>query len=155
MDRHDFDFLYGHWKVHNRRLKERLAGSNEWQEFGATQECWPILGGYGNVDAFHPGADAPFAFEGASVRIFDPASGEWSIYWADTVRNRLEFNVKGRFEGGRGTFLGEDEHLGRKWPLRFQWDTTISEGPRWEQAYFDDRSGVWETNWIMTFTRLP
>ena len=25
---HDFDFLVGEWRVHSRRLKERLAGSN-------------------------------------------------------------------------------------------------------------------------------
>ena len=33
----DFDFLTGRWKVHNRRLCERLKGSTEWEEFEATQ----------------------------------------------------------------------------------------------------------------------
>ncbi len=28
---HDFDFYWGKWRVHHRRLKERLAGSDEWQ----------------------------------------------------------------------------------------------------------------------------
>ena len=28
--RHDFDFCFGHWTVHNRRLKQRFAGSTEW-----------------------------------------------------------------------------------------------------------------------------
>jgi len=26
---HDFDFLVGRWQVHHRRLKERLANSQE------------------------------------------------------------------------------------------------------------------------------
>ena len=30
---HDFDFYMGTWQVHHRRLKERLCGSHEWQEF--------------------------------------------------------------------------------------------------------------------------
>ena len=34
---HDFDFLFGDWQVHHRRLKERLAGSTEWIEFDGTQ----------------------------------------------------------------------------------------------------------------------
>ena len=137
---HDFDFLHGSWSIANRRLTQRLAGSSNWQTFSATGQCWPLLGGSANVDTFCPGPDAPFAFEGTTVRVFDPKTGEWSIFWADTVRNVLELNVKGRFENGQGQFMGEEEYLGRKWPLRFIWDST-PDHPRWEQAYFDDRSG--------------
>jgi hypothetical protein len=32
----DFDFLIGDWRVHHRRLKERLANSQEWIEFDGT-----------------------------------------------------------------------------------------------------------------------
>jgi hypothetical protein len=74
---HDFDFLFGRWKVHNRRLKERLAGSSEWEEFDALQECRPILGGMGNQDEFvtdafgdshfHRHDDAPVRSEDARV----------------------------------------------------------------------------------------
>ena len=32
----DFDFWMGTWTVQNRRLRERLAGSDEWEEFEAT-----------------------------------------------------------------------------------------------------------------------
>src|SRR5262245_45578484 len=30
---HDWDWLVGNWNVWHRRLKERLASSNEWEEF--------------------------------------------------------------------------------------------------------------------------
>ena len=33
---HDFDFLVGQWRVHHRKLKERLANSREWIEFEGT-----------------------------------------------------------------------------------------------------------------------
>jgi len=33
---HDFDFLVGRWRVHHQKLKERLANSHEWIEFGGT-----------------------------------------------------------------------------------------------------------------------
>jgi len=32
----DFDFLVGSWRVHHRRLKERLAGNHDWIEFEGT-----------------------------------------------------------------------------------------------------------------------
>jgi len=37
---HDFDFLVGSWRVHHRRLKERLANSHDWQEFEGTCTMW-------------------------------------------------------------------------------------------------------------------
>jgi len=42
---HDFDFLVGHWRVHHRRLKERLANSHEWIEFEGTLSSQPLMGG--------------------------------------------------------------------------------------------------------------
>jgi len=38
-----FDFFSGHWQVAHRRLKQRLANSSDWEEFGGTcnvQHCW-------------------------------------------------------------------------------------------------------------------
>ena len=29
---HNFDFIYGKWRIPNHRLKKRLAGSHEWVE---------------------------------------------------------------------------------------------------------------------------
>jgi hypothetical protein len=53
--RNDFDFFIGRWKGHNRRLRERLKGSTEWEEFEGTVIDRKILGGMGNIDevAFH------------------------------------------------------------------------------------------------------
>jgi hypothetical protein len=42
----------GRWNVHNRFLCERLAGSDEWDEFEATSVARPLLDGLGNEDEF-------------------------------------------------------------------------------------------------------
>jgi hypothetical protein len=47
---HDFDFLVGHWRVHHRKLKERLANNHDWAEFEGTLISRPLMGGYANVD---------------------------------------------------------------------------------------------------------
>ena len=80
----DFDFLPGEWHVHNRRLRERLVGSDEWEEFEATSVARHILGGCGNEDEFRTDHDGGFV--GMSFRFFDPETREWSIYWADSRR---------------------------------------------------------------------
>ena len=53
----DFDFWMGRWSVHNRRLRKRLAGADEWDEFEATVVARPILGGMANEDEFRTDYD--------------------------------------------------------------------------------------------------
>src|SRR3546814_12727007 len=48
--RDDWRWLVGNWDVWHRRLKERLAGSDDWAEFGGQSACWPTLGGLGTID---------------------------------------------------------------------------------------------------------
>lgn len=149
---HDFDFLAGEWSIHNRRLKHRLAGSNEWEEFPATLEFRKILNGLANLDQFHAQFEgAPF--EGVSLRVFNPATEQWTIYWMDTNKPMLAEQVVGAFENGRGEFFGEEEFNGGKVKLRFLWSETTTTKPRWEQAYFDEAKQEWETNWVMKFSK--
>jgi hypothetical protein len=46
----DFDFLQGEWNSRQRRRREWLAGSDEWDEFEATIAARPILDGLGTVE---------------------------------------------------------------------------------------------------------
>ena len=103
----DFDFWPGEWKVRNRRLRERLAGSDEWEEFDATSVARPILGGLGNEDEFRTDHDGGFI--GMSFRFFDPTTRQWSIYWADSRRSgQLDPPLFGSFSGDVGVFHGDD-----------------------------------------------
>jgi len=148
----DFDFWHGRWTVRNRRLRQRLAGSSDWEEFDATVTAKSILDGYGNEDEFRTAHDGGFV--GMSFRFFDPASRQWSIYWADSRRpGLLDPPVVGGFSGDTGEFHGEDELAGRRIDVRFTWSGVTTATPRWEQAFSDDGGETWETNWVMDFTR--
>jgi hypothetical protein len=148
----DFDFWMGRWKVHNRRLRKRLAGSDEWDEFEATSVARPILDGMGNEDEFRTDYDGGFI--GMSFRFFDPAKKRWSIYWAATRQcGELDPPVFGTFSGDTGVFEGTDVFEGRPILVRFSWSGVTTPTPRWEQAFSDDGGENWETNWIMGFTR--
>jgi len=147
---HDFDFLFGRWTVHNRRLRRRLAGSGEWDEFAAEHAARPLLDGMGNEDEFRTDHDGGFV--GMSFRFFDAETQRWSIYWADSRRpGELDPPVFGTFSGDIGVFEGEDEFEGRPIKVRFIWSGTRTRTPRWEQAFSADDGETWETNWVMDF----
>jgi hypothetical protein len=148
----DFDFLWGTWEIHNARLASRLTGSNEWERFTAHGECWPILGGAGNVDTFSTRQNGQ-DFEGASLRVYNPATQQWAIYWADNVNGRLLPPVFGQFVDRVGEFVGEDQHEGRPVMVRFRWTDITADSARWEQAFSEDHGATWEVNWIMSFRR--
>lgn len=146
----DFDSLAGAWNIHNRRLTERLAGGDSWEEFTSASECLPLFDGAANVDWHHFTAKDT---KGMSVRLFDPVRKEWSIYWASSVDGILQPPVIGGFTGGLGTFYADDTFDGRPIRVRFLWSDVDTETPRWEQAFSVDDGQTWETNWIMQMTR--
>jgi len=148
----DFDFLVGHWMIHNKRLKTRLANCQDWIEFHASGTQQKILRGLGNIDNFITDFDG-IPFEGMSLRIFNPKTRLWSIYWADTNTGSLDKPVVGSFDNNLGKFYCKDFFNGRDILVMFEWDKTDLEKPIWRQAFSPDIGKTWEFNWYMTFTR--
>jgi len=152
----DFDFLVGDWKVHHRRLLGRLVGSTRWEEFEGWCRMQRILGGQANVDDNLLAAPAG-DYRAAAIRIFDPCSNAWSIFWIDGryPPTTIADPVVGGIENGHGVFFSDDEWEGREIRTRFIWHVDGPDACRWEQAASPDRGLTWETNWYMSFTRTP
>jgi hypothetical protein len=149
----DFDFLFGSWKIHNRYLKGRLRDSTEWLEFDARSRVEPLLDGFGHLDCYGAVRDGE-AFEGITLRLFNPSTGEWTLHWADTARARtLLPPMVGRFIGGVGEFYGDETVDGKTVLCRFLWTRPTTDSARWEQAFSADGGKTWETNWIMSLSR--
>ena len=148
----DFDFWMGKWNVRNRRLARRLDGCDEWDEFDAKVAARLLPGGFGNEDVFC--TEYGGGFVGVSFRFYDPDTGLWSIYWADSRRpGLLDPPVIGSFSGDVGIFEGADTFRGCPIVVRFTWSRVTTPTPRWEQAFSDDGGESWETNWVNDFTR--
>src|ERR1700729_3885510 len=140
---HDFDFLYGQWRVHHRRLKERLAGNSEWIEFEGTLFARELMGGYGNVD--DSVLELPSGtYRAVGLRSFDAESGQWSIWWLDarTPLGPLEPPVQGSFREGVGTFYADDTFAGKPIRVRFEWSKIQPESCHWEQAFSTDEGAT-------------
>ena len=146
----DFDFLSGMRTIRHRRLKECMAGCDEWEAFATGYQAWQTLDGAGSVDRVYGELDGK-PFEGMSVRTHDREKNEWTICWADSWNTTLREQVRGRFESGVGVFYGTETYRGVTYRMRFLWKEITATTARWEQAYQDPDSGEWETNWTMDF----
>ncbi|MCF1595168.1 hypothetical protein [Streptomyces muensis] len=147
---HDFDFFHGDWQVLNRRRTDFLDPDSDWEEFPATNRCWPLFDGAANVDEI----DMPrLSAKGATLRLFDRETKRWSLNWASSISGTLFPPVIGRFEDGRGEFYGDDTYDGKDVRVRFVWSGVSTASARWEQAFSVDDGQSWLTNWTMEFTR--
>ena len=145
----DFDFLEGKWIVHNRKLKSRLTDCQEWITFDAETETNIILQGIGNRDCFIVNTPYGKPYEAIALRLFNPATMLWSIYWADSNAGTLDKPVIGSFDGKCGRFFTRDYHHDIPIIMQFQWDLSNPRRPVWSQAYSADEGATWEWNWYM------
>jgi hypothetical protein len=152
---HDFDFLVGSWKFHLKRLKRRLAGSTDWVEFDGTTICRKVLDGRAEVEEMNVvSADKLIHIQGLALRLYNPESHQWSIYWANAADGVLEQNpMVGQFSNGRGEFYNQQIYEGRAIYARFFWSGVTTDSPHFEQAFSTDGGKTWETNWITDQTK--
>ena len=114
-----------------------------------------VWGGKANLDEFivdSPGAGVKI--EGVALRLYDAASQQWRIYWANSKRGIVDPPVVGRFSNGRGEFFGMDELDGRAILVRYVWSNITPNSAHFEQSFSVDGGKSWETNWISDVTRL-
>ena len=150
---HDFDFEFGNWKAHLRRLLHPLRGSEEWVEYDGTSVVRKIWNGDANLGEFNVTGTAGH-IEGMSLRLYHPDSHRWSIYWANRKDGDLTVPpMIGGFEKDRGEFYDHEIFLGKPIMVRFIFSNITPTSFRLEQAFSPDGGKTWERNWIATFTR--
>ena len=149
---HDFDFEIGSWKTHVARLQHPLSGSRSWVEYDGKSIVRPLWGGKANLVEL--GVSGPAGrIEGASLRLYNPASGQWSLNFANSTSGVLGVPTVGEFRNGRGEFY-DQESLGERTILvRFVIEQLSQDTCRFEQAFSGDGGHTWEVNWIATDTR--
>jgi len=151
--KNDFDFFQGKFSLLNKKRREILNNCNEWIEFESTQTMYKVLLGLGNIDNFIATRDGR-PFEGMTLRLFDPVTRLWSLYWADSNRGKLDPPVVGSFENGVGYFFTKDTLDGKEIWVVFRWDARSPDHPIWSQAFSDDRGETWEWNWYMYMSKV-
>ena len=145
---HDFDFTFGTWTEHTQRLQHPLTGSHEWVQWDGRTVVRKIWGGRANL-AEYKGVTPSGPLELLALRVYNPASHQWSIDFATSRVGKLgDTPGVGEFRDGRIDFYDQEALDGRAILVRFSVygtgpDTYVS-----EQAYSADGGRTWEVNWI-------
>jgi len=153
---HDFDFELGTWKIHLSRLQDRLAGSTTWVELDGTSVTRKVWDGRANLEEFE--TDSPTGhIEGPTLRVYNPQTRQWSIYWANSKDPALGQPIQpmvGDFQNGRGEFYDQELWKGRAVYVRFVWSAITPDSAHFEQSFSSDGGKTWEVNWITDQTRV-
>jgi hypothetical protein len=150
---HDFDFEFGRWKTHLRRLQHPLSGSGSWVELDGSSVVRKVWDGRGNLGELEVG-NADGHIEGLSLRVYNPQARQWSIYWCNSRDGQLSTPMIGGFDGkGRGEFYGQDTYNNTAILVRFIFSDLGANSFRLEQAFSADGGKTWEANWIASFVR--
>ena len=99
---HDFDFEFGTWKIHLKRLEQRLAGSTTWIEFEGTSVTRKVWNGRSQLEQFETDSPGGGHIEGLTLRLYNPQSHQWRLYWANSKIGILDPPQVGEFKNGRG-----------------------------------------------------
>jgi hypothetical protein len=150
--RHAFDFEFGTWDLHVKRLVKPLSGSDEWAEYDGPSVVHPIWGGAANVGEIDISGPAG-RIQGMSVRVYNPRSNQWNVSFASAGGGTLGAAMVGGFAGGRGEFYNQELFDGRAVFVRFIFSDITPTSFRLEQAFSADGGKTWEANWIATFRK--
>ena len=150
---HDFDFEEGTWKIHLKRLVHPLTGSSEWTEFDGRSVTRKVWDGRAWLEEFETNGPSG-RIEGLTLRLYNPQTGEWSLYWANGKKGTIELPpTVGEFKGGVGEFYDQELYNGRSIFVRYQWSRITSMSAHFEQSFSTDGGKTWEVNWITDQTR--
>jgi hypothetical protein len=151
---HDFDFEIGTWKTKLKRLVSPLSGSKQWAEYEGTTVVTKVWNGKANlVELVADGVAGHF--EGLSLRLYNPASRQWSLNFANIRSGTLVTPTIGEFRNGVGEFYCQDTYNERAVLVRFIITKISDDACHFEQAFSEDGGKTWEINWIADDTRVP
>ena len=152
---HDFDFLISNWKAHVRRLPDRLNNSDTWIEYDGISNHKKLLDSNANFEEFDvTSTDKKLHIKAQTLRLYNPASHQWSIYLVDLDNGTLSLPpVVGHFSGNRGEFFDQEDFKGRAILVRYVWLNISPNSARMEQSFSPDGGKTWEVNWICELSR--
>lgn len=149
---HDFDFEFGTWDIHVKKLVRLTGTSTAWtQPIGYVHIVRPLWNGRASLAELEVDRPAPH-FAGMMLRLCDPQSQQWRIYWASKQGGAMDPPLVGSFKNGRGTFYNQELIDGKEVYVRVVYSDITPTSFRTEQAFSSDGGASWEPNLIQSFT---
>lgn len=150
---HDFDFEFGTWKTHLKRLLHPLTGSVTWVEYDGITTVRKIWNGRANLVELE--VDGPKGhIEALSLRLYNTDSRQWTLNFANSTGGTMATPTVGEFKNGRGEFIDQESLGPRTILVRFVISNITPTSCHFEQFYSDDGGKTWEVNWIADDTLM-
>jgi hypothetical protein len=142
---HQFDFAWGDWRTDIAFLPDPFSAKARWTRIRGRVLVRKLWGGRANLEEIEAkGPHGPF--EGLTLRLYDPKTQQWYLYWANSDDGVLAKPLIGDFKSGRGVFYNQDTHAGRTVFVRNVYFDIAADSYRFEQALSDDGGRTWRTN---------
>ncbi len=150
---HAFDFEFGSWNAHLKRLQHPLTGSNTWVDYDGTSVVKQLWNGRANFGELEVGNSSSH-IEGLSLRLYNQKAHQWRLYWANSKNGAVSMPpTTGEFISGRGEFFDQEDFGDKSIFVRFVFSGVSSGEFRTEQAFSTDGAKTWEPNWAASFIR--
>jgi hypothetical protein len=138
----DFDFEIGTWKIDSPNMPSgRLH---------LVRRVWDGCASLAELEETLP---APH-FLGLMLRLFDPQSHEWRVYWGSSTSGVLDAPLIGHFDHGIGSFYGHDTQDGKSVSVRVVYSGITPTSFRTVQSISSDGGRTWKAQMLQTFTRI-
>jgi hypothetical protein len=150
---HDFDFNFGVWRTHIKRLSHPLSGSSDFIELNGTVTVRKVWDGRAQLEEIE--ADGPKGhWEGLTLFLYNPKSHQWSQSFSSSAMGTFAGSLVGEFKDGRGELFSQDTFDGRFILVRGTWSEVTPNAHRYEEDYSDDGGKSWEPVFVAELTRL-
>lgn len=151
-DQHGFDFEFGTWHAHLLRLVDPLSGSHKWVQYDGISVVHKVWNGRANIGELDVRGSAG-RIHGLSLRLYNPKTQTWGVYWANAKNGDLGSPLVGGFSNGRGLFMDKETYDGKPILARFIFSDMTAHSFKIVQSFSPDNGKTWEANWIATFSR--
>jgi len=149
---HDFDFNFGIWKTHIRRLKEPVTGSADYVEMSGTVTVRKVWNGRAQLEEIE--VDGPAGhWQGLTLFLYDPKAHQWSQTFVNSAVGSFSGGLIGEFRDGRGELYAQETRRGRSTLIRGVWSDIKPDSHHFEEAYSDDGGKTWVPYFIADLTR--
>jgi hypothetical protein len=149
---HDFDFNFGVWKTHIRRVLDPLSGSANSIELNGTVTVRKVWDGRAQLEEIE--ADGPNGhWEGLTLFLYDPSAHQWSQTFVNSKSGLLSPGLIGSFKEGRGELYAQDTVNGRSILIRGVWSDIKPDSHHFEESYSDDGGKTWAPAFIASLIR--
>jgi hypothetical protein len=149
---HDFDFNFGTWNTHIRRVLNPLTGGTDFTEMNGTVTVRKIWGGRAQLEEIK--ADGPKShLEGLTLFLYNPTAHQWSQIFANSRVAMMGSPAIGEFKNGRGEFIASETYQGRSILLREVWSDITPDAHHFEESFSADGGATWSPVFIADLTR--